>query len=210
MDVVQAVLVMAALKEQAVKGVVRVALTRPRAANWVKVEDRLIPDYTSKITHIEVPLHDVLIMGNVNASGKYERCVVRNNASWYDIIILKNGVPTVEGWMHQRATADMQVKALGTVAEWSKPATAALPNPTKIFFHLVTVMDTDGRVWSVVIEARGIPVTQENVKDKLSMGMFFESEEHAREYVNDRVMFFSEVSPTKPQCNALSYAQVAA
>lgn len=210
MKVVQAALVMASLKEKAVNGILRVELSSPRPSNWVRVRERLIPDHTSQITHIEVPLHDVRIMSNVNAGGEYERCVMHSNASWYDVIILKNGVPTAEGWMHQRVTADMTVQALGTVVEWAKPATAALPDPTKTFFQLATVTDTSGRVWSVVIEARGIPVSMEDAKAKLAMGMFFESEELAREYINDRVMFFSDVSPIKPVANALVYNQVAA
>lgn len=100
MKVVNPQTVMDTVKASVVNGKVTVALQQPRATNFIQIGDRRYPDNSSKVSSLDFDIASFGVMTGNNAAGQYSRVVVPTPGNyWFEVIVVKDGILTIDGWM---------------------------------------------------------------------------------------------------------------
>lgn len=180
------------VKQNAVNGMVKVKLASPRVTNFFIHDGKTYPDQSSLIHEVIVPISAFLVKVAKCMIGEYKRLVLTSNNIWDDVIVVKDGTIVQDGWLqelpmcnHKRIVVNHPIEIIG---EWSKPISVSTPVPTKTYWSGTTVTNTiNNTTVFMVIETRGHPITNSNVNEFLGIGLFFNSNQDALDFIQQRM-----------------------
>ena len=144
MKVVNLLEVSKAVEEQTVNGQVVLHLNTPRATKWVTTNGHCYPDPTSMVNQLIVSVNQLAVATGENLAGQYVRCVYQTGRNWYEIIVLQDGVLTMDCWMPNMEVEHFLGFSGQLLSRLSNPIpTEKNPTPTQTHWDVYSVMHLD-------------------------------------------------------------------